>query len=761
MKKLFIIPIIFILSIMVVSAVPQYALGDYIFRNVYGIYNATTVQAQKFFGDGSGLTNISANDNVARSRIDVLNATKLENGSDATLNNVYINELRFNTSVTPTLSEGECAWDSDNDALSCGYPLGTTLQVGQELYWIVTNLDNQTLPEGTAVSVQGVSGNREGIVRTDISNHDSAHNFIGLITSANCTVNQKCAVTTFGKVRNINTNNFTEGVDLYVGSVPGSLSNNVPTEPNYIVKVGIVTVKNINNGIISLNKVVIPTLNELSDVDGVPLSTSGQFLVWNQSTNTWSASSNINNYLLNSDQRYNDTALINNVNTTLSSSISNVSNSLSNYALLASNNTFTGKNLYYGDSWFYGDINIINKSINQFQLSNGSSGLVLKDISNTTVGSWLDVNGTANLYTNGDVNAKTLSITQGNLYTAIGATAATKGGLHINPNGTNNIITSITFGGNNGGSLLNYPVAGIYSQSSSVYGSRLLFATTPSFGTITEDMRIDENGNVIIGTTTSANSRLQSYGSSNDAQFMAYFSSANNTNAISYFRNDGYIQLKSSPLTVSIQSTSDAPLQVYGLDTWSGISFTDSSSSDVLYYSGQHRTFSFGGSGSNVAGKKLAVYGGMSIGNSSTYYTGTPPANGLIVEGNVGIGKTNPTNKFEVAYPSGAEFYVEDYSGYTLLNGNGGWIFLRGTQVAGSFIPDGDNTRPFGDSTRRFSKLYTKMITDTGVVVGIGTLTPSQTLTVNGTIATYASDNSSQLMCLNITQAGIVGAYKC
>jgi hypothetical protein len=34
-------------------------------------------------------------------------------------------------------------------------------------------------------------------------------------------------------------------------------------------------------------------------------------------------------------------------------------------------------------------------------------------------------------------------------------------------------------------------------------------------------------------------------------------------------------------------------------------------------------------------------------------------------------------------------------------------------------------------------------------------------LSLNGTLKVTASDNSSQWMCLNITQAGLVGAYKC
>ena len=75
-------------------------------------------------------------------------------------------------------------------------------------------------------------------------------------------------------------------------------------------------------------------------------------------------------------------------------------------------NTWTGQNLWYGDTWFYGGVNIVNQSIKQYVIGNGSSGIELKNIANVTIGSWIDANGTANIYTNGKIGVGVASPSQ-------------------------------------------------------------------------------------------------------------------------------------------------------------------------------------------------------------------------------------------------------------------------------------------------------------------------------------------------------------
>lgn len=233
--------------------------------------------------------NLSA-PNICYSNGTNCNGTILVNGSQS---NITI--LTFNISSYEVL---EAQMVYTEDGLSIGYPLGTTLQVGKEMYVVVTNLDSVTLEEGTPVSFIGVTGNREAVRRTNISDHYTSHNFAGLITSANCTTNAKCVVTTYGEVHNLDTNNLTES-EVYVDVGLGSKTNTSPIAPYHMIQIGSVLVKNANVGIIYVHPMIGTSLSELDDVDGTPINTTGQILVWNQTRQVWDATTNINDKLQN------------------------------------------------------------------------------------------------------------------------------------------------------------------------------------------------------------------------------------------------------------------------------------------------------------------------------------------------------------------------------------------------------------------------------------------------------------------------------
>ncbi len=78
----------------------------------------------------------------------------------------------------------------------------------------------------------------------------------------------------------------------------------------------------------------------------------------------------------------------------------------------------------------------------------------------------------------------------------------TKYNLHINPTGTNDHVSAITFGSNSSGSVVDSAQAGIYVQGSGSYGTKMYFATTNSHATGAQTrMIIDHLGNVGIGVS--------------------------------------------------------------------------------------------------------------------------------------------------------------------------------------------------------------------------------------------------------------------
>ena len=87
---------------------------------------------------------------------------------------------------------------------------------------------------------------------------------------------------------------------------------------------------------------------------------------------------------------------------------------------------------------------------------------------------------------------------------------------------------------------------------------------------------------------------------------------------------------------LQVTCTNDWQIQCKSTNAWTGIKFTDSSSSDHLWYAGSNGTFAIGGGGSNVTGKKLHIDGAVTIGNALDNLT--VETNGLKIQGPIDVG---------------------------------------------------------------------------------------------------------------------------
>ncbi len=177
------------------------------------------------------------------------------------------------------------------------------------------------------------------------------------------------------------------------------------------------------------------------------------------------------------------------------------------------------------------------------------------------------------------------------------------------------------------------------------------------------------------------------------------------------------------------KDASDAPLRIESTDAYSGIRFKDPFNSGYLWYNGQNETFAIGGNGSNVNGKKLHVAGGTSIGVA---YEGSPiPANGLAIQGNLGVGTSSAFSKISLGsedpnVASRIAFYehVNDgtrFRGIGMANPDpANFIYGVGIwSLTGPNSPTDTNMNMF--------------IADNGKV-GIGTANPQTKLNVTGAI---------------------------
>ena len=120
------------------------------------------------------------------------------------------------------------------------------------------------------------------------------------------------------------------------------------------------------------------------------------------------------------------------------------------------------------------------------------------------------------------------------------------------------------------------------------------------------------------------------------------------------------------------------------------------------------------GIGESSPGSKLSVSGGATIG--SGYDTTAAPTNGLLVEGNLGIGTTTPRWALQIASSTGPQLALSDTSGTS-----NPWTFrsISGNLYVATASP----------STSATSSVTALTINSSGNV-GIGTTTPSQKFVV-------------------------------
>ena len=211
---------------------------------------------------------------------------------------IDVDVMSFATGYTVTDAEttGEQFWDADNHTMSIVLENGVKGQLFQEQHIYGKNVSGAIIENGSAVSLNDVGGSFNTFEKTDVSDADSAKGFIGIATQ-DIGINEFGYVTTFGLVRDLNTLSFTEGHVLYVScTTAGALTESLPNPDCYVVRVGVVDYAHGSHGRINVVPVVYPKLEDLSGVDGTPLTRSGQVPTWDNDNGYFDFDHNLNDY---------------------------------------------------------------------------------------------------------------------------------------------------------------------------------------------------------------------------------------------------------------------------------------------------------------------------------------------------------------------------------------------------------------------------------------------------------------------------------
>ena len=138
-----------------------------------------------------------------------------------------------------------------------------TLQVGEENWIKVRNASGSAITDGQVVYIDGAQGQKPTIQLASNTTHNTSHtNGLATHTIEN---NSFGYVTTSGIVNGINTSDFNDGDDLFLGATAGSLTNVKPIAPVHVVKIGTV-INATNQGSVLVSITLSIDLEDITEV---------------------------------------------------------------------------------------------------------------------------------------------------------------------------------------------------------------------------------------------------------------------------------------------------------------------------------------------------------------------------------------------------------------------------------------------------------------------------------------------------------------
>ena len=128
-----------------------------------------------------------------------------------------VNKVSLSTDTNLTANAGDITWSQDDRTANIGLGNGVVLQVGQEMMSLVRNGTEVSIGNGVIVMVTGSVGNSGRLVVAPYDGTSDASLIVGITTEVIAS-GQDGLVTSYGKVRGLNTSAWSEGTVLYVNN---------------------------------------------------------------------------------------------------------------------------------------------------------------------------------------------------------------------------------------------------------------------------------------------------------------------------------------------------------------------------------------------------------------------------------------------------------------------------------------------------------------------------------------------------------------
>lgn len=187
----------------------------------------------------------------------------------------------------PAYLAGRLFFLGGDDQTLCYYndEVDVTMNIGQETWVRVRNTSGSTIANGTPVYISGVNAGLPTVLPAN-ANSITTSDVIGIATHS-IENNTNGYITAFGLVKNINTNAFTSGSTLYLGTTAGTFTGTAPVTPNIIVPIGIVVTQNTTTGsmLVDIRSILKSAINTNITPAGTVLATNVQQAIYDLDTN--------------------------------------------------------------------------------------------------------------------------------------------------------------------------------------------------------------------------------------------------------------------------------------------------------------------------------------------------------------------------------------------------------------------------------------------------------------------------------------------
>ncbi len=196
--------------------------------------------------------------------------------------------VQLDTTYNTTPVQGQIVWSTDDGTIDVGLNSNVVMQVGQEQFWYVKNQTGSTITKGTAVRAAGTLGASGRILAAPmIADGSVPARFLLGIAAENIVDGGEGYVTTFGKIRQLNTSAFTEGSVLWCNpAVAGGLTATEPSAPNLKLAVAFVVRSDSTSGVLAVRSEIGTRVADASDVQVTSVA-DNDLLQYNTTTSRW------------------------------------------------------------------------------------------------------------------------------------------------------------------------------------------------------------------------------------------------------------------------------------------------------------------------------------------------------------------------------------------------------------------------------------------------------------------------------------------